>query len=256
MNYFIVIYNKEQGDFVEKKNVLLMYSGGLDSILSMVRLISNGYKVLLVHFDNGCSISIGLEVERAKYFERKYGKDTVEYIGKITTVPEFRNNEIELANMPFSEIQANYGDCTISQIRCLNCRSAMYFEAITYCLNNNISYIAEGARKSQLFSIEQPAMIESYKELLEKFGIELLLPVYDLENDWDKENELLLHGILPCASEDKCVLGMPITNPISEEQTNAVKTIFEKIIEPRYAKTLKKVQKQTIYRGHDRVKFQ
>ena len=57
---------------MERKKVLLMYSGGLDSILSMARLISQGYKVLLVHFDNGCSISTGIEVERALKFENRY----------------------------------------------------------------------------------------------------------------------------------------------------------------------------------------
>lgn len=225
---------------MEKKKVLLMYSGGLDSILSMVRLINCGYKVLLIHFDNGCSISIGLEDSRARYFEKKYGIDTVQYIGKITTAPEFRNNEIEIANIPFSQIQRDYGDCTISQIRCLNCRSAMYFEAIKYCLNNNISYIAEGARKSQLFSIEQPQMIDAYRKLLSEFGIELLLPVYDLENDWQKENELLRNGILPSASEDKCILGMPLSEPVTEKQTKAIENVFKRNIEPRYVKTLKK----------------
>ena len=242
---------------MEKKKVLLMYSGGLDSILSMIRLISNGYKVLLVHFDNGCSISIGLEVERAKNFEKGYGIETVEYIGKITTIPEFRNNELEIANIPFSQIQAEYGDCTISQIRCLNCRSAMYYEAIKYCLNNDISYIAEGARKSQLFSIEQPALIEEYRNLLEQFGIKLLLPVYEIDNDWYKENELLAYGILPTASEDKCILGMPLKEPVSDEQTNTIKNIFEKNIKPRYVKTLKKqpIQRQEIYRGNTRFEF-
>ncbi len=44
---------------MERKKVLLMYSGGLDSILSMARLIRDGYKVLLIHFDNGWTISTG-----------------------------------------------------------------------------------------------------------------------------------------------------------------------------------------------------
>ena len=47
-----------------KEKILLMYSGGLDSILSMVKLIYSGYKVLLVHFDNCCTISIGDEVKK------------------------------------------------------------------------------------------------------------------------------------------------------------------------------------------------
>ena len=72
------------------------------------------------------------------------------------------------------------------------------------------------------------------------------------------ENELLLHGILPIASEDKCILGMPLKEPITEEQTNTVRNIFKKNIEPRYVKSLKKqpIQHQTIYRGNGRLEFE
>ena len=242
---------------MKRKKVLLMYSGGLDSILSMARLIRDGYKVLLIHFDNGCTISTGLEVERALSFEDGYGKDIVEYVGKLTTVPLFMDNEKQIANMSFSELQDRYGDTTISQVRCLNCRSAMYHEAIRYCLLNDVHYIAEGARKSQLFSIEQPKLIEGYRQLLEEFGIELLLPVYDLEDDWTKENELLLHGIIPSASEDKCVLGMPLEEPVPENQTDAISRMFEENIKPRYVKELRKKLDipQYPYKGKGRYEF-
>ncbi len=232
--------------------VLLMYSGGLDSILSMAKLVSQGYKVKLIHFDNGCSISIGLEVERAKRFEELFGEDKVEYVGKITTVPSFRDNEVLTANKSFSEIQNEYGDCTISQIRCLNCRSAMYYEAILYALNNNIKYIADGARKSQLFSIEQPELIDEFRDLLNSLGIELLLPVYDLEDDFEKENELFMYGILPSASEDQCVLGMPLDKPVCQEHTETAKNIFIKEIKPRYVKQLVKrnLPTQEVYKGN------
>ena len=243
---------------MEREKVLLMYSGGLDSILSMIRLLKEGYKVLLVHFDNGCSLSIGLETERAMKFEQGYGKDRVEYIGKLTTVAAFRDNEIELANMPFSEIASRYGDTTISQLRCLNCRSAMYHEAIRYCLINGIHFIAEGGRKSQMFSVEQPKMIQGYKELLNEFGLELLLPVYDIKNDFfEKENELLLSKIDPSASEDKCILGMPLDGPVPEAQTDAIYNIFEEHIKPRYVKQLrlKLSIPQRPYMGKGRVEF-
>ncbi|MEE3343761.1 MAG: hypothetical protein VZS44_06705 [Bacilli bacterium] len=241
---------------MERKKVLLMFSGGSDSILSMIRLIKNNYKVLLVNFDNGCSISIGLEVEEALGFENDYGKDKVEYIGKITTVPEFKNNELEIANMPFSEIINNYGDTTISQLRCLNCRSAMYAEAIIYCLNNDIHYIAEGARIDQLFSIEQPIMIKAYKELLKEFNIELLVPVYDI-NDRILEYNLLINDIDRLGGEAKCILGMPLKEPVPLEQTNTIYNIFEKNIKPRYIKELKKRKgnQQIIYKGKNRFEF-
>lgn len=242
---------------MERKKVLLMYSGGMDSTLSMARLISQGYKVLLVHFDNGCSISIGLEVEKAIEYEKKFGKEKIEYIGKITTVPMFRDNEIQIANIPFSEIKNKFGDTTISQVRCLNCRSAMYYEAIKYCLINNIHFIAEGARKNQLFSIEQPKMIQAYKKLVNEFGIELLLPVYDLVDDWIKENELLAYDIPPLKGEDKCVLGMPLNEPIPDYQVDAAYNIFEEKIKPRYIKKLNKkpLTPQYPYKGKGRFEF-
>ena len=224
---------------MERKKVLLMYSGGLDSILSMARLVTAGYKVLLVHFDNGCSISGGLEVDRALSFQEKMGKDLIEYVGKITTVPEFRNNIRAIANIPFSELIKRYGDTTYSQLQCLNCRCAMYYEAIKYCEKHDVHFIAEGARKVQLFSIEQPRVIEVFRRLLRERGIELLLPVYDLENDFRREQELLMYGLAPIASEDKCLLGMPTDGPVSEEHTETIARILEEKIAPRYIKELK-----------------
>lgn len=239
------------------KEILLMYSGGLDSILSMVRLVNLNYKVKLIHFDNGCNISIGMETKRAKYFQEKYGKDKVEYVGKISTISAFRENERILSNIPFSEIQNQYGDCTINQIRCLNCRSAMYYETIIYALRNNIKYIAEGARKSQLFAIEQPIMIKAYKELLREFNIELLLPVYELKDDFRRDNELLRYGIVPVPSEDKCILGMPQEKELPDNQINTINNIFTEEIKTRYIKSLKKelLPIQKIFKGNNNIKY-
>ena len=57
-----------------------MYSGGLDSILSCIRLVSQGYKVYLIHFDNGAcigteNIQIGAQRLIARF------KDKVEFLG-------------------------------------------------------------------------------------------------------------------------------------------------------------------------------
>ena len=210
----------------------------------------------MLHFDNGCSISLGYEDLKAHELEKIFGKEKIEYIGKITVVPAFRQNELEIANMTFKDIMDKYGNTTISQIRCLNCRSAMYHEAILYCLNNDIHYIAEGARKSQLFAIEQPQVISSIKELLEEFNIELILPVYDLNNEWDKENELMLNNINPIPGEDKCLLGMPLDNEIPEDEILSIKNIFDTNIKPRYVEELKKEQpRQLIYKKPGKFEF-
>lgn len=159
--------------------------------------------------------------------------------------------------MSFKYILDNYGDCTISQIRCLNCRSAMYYEAIRYCLENDIKFIAEGARKSQLFSIEQPEMIDSYKELLKEFGIELILPVYNLDDDWERECEVGRYGIISVSGEDKCLLGMALNERVPLEQTMTVKKIFDEFIKPRYVKklTIRDYPPIRISRDRDGIKF-
>lgn len=225
---------------MDEKKVLLMFSGGLDSVLSAIRLVFAGYKVLLINFNNGCSLVSGMVYDKALELEHIFGKERIEYLGSTHNVASFRENEVMVANMEFRNILDNYGDCTISQIRCLNCRSAMYFEAIRYCLDNDIKFIAEGARKSQLFAIEQPEMIDAYKGLLKEFGIELILPVYDVENEWDKECEIYLYGVVPKAGEDKCLLGMPLKEVVPIEQTMTVKKIFDEFIKPRYVRRLTK----------------
>lgn len=63
-----------------KKEVLLMYSGGLDSILSCIRLVSKGYKVYLIHFDNGSSIGTeNIQIGAQRLITRF--KDQVEFLG-------------------------------------------------------------------------------------------------------------------------------------------------------------------------------
>ena len=70
------------------KEVLLMYSGGLDSILSCIRLVSKGYKVYLIHFDNGSSIGTeNIQIGANRLMNRF--KDQVEFLGIASTAGKF-----------------------------------------------------------------------------------------------------------------------------------------------------------------------
>ena len=68
-----------------KKEALLMYSGGLDSILSCIRLVNDGYKVYLIHFDNGSSIGTERIQIGANRLMKRF-KDQVEFLGIASTV--------------------------------------------------------------------------------------------------------------------------------------------------------------------------
>ena len=209
------------------KKVLLMYSGGLDSLLSCIRLINEGFKVYLIHFDNGSTIGTENINEGIKLNLNKY-KNNVEYIGIASTVGFFRDYRgiLNIENCSFEDLSKQYPGVSISQYRCLMCRMAMYTYSIALAKSLGISNIAEGARKSQLFGIEQKALLTEFEILCNKYGLSLLLPVFDLEEDIIRDNELLRNGITPIAYESKCLLGYPMNDELNIEQIETLRKMY------------------------------
>lgn len=213
-----------------KKEVILMYSGGLDSFLSCIRLIYQGYKVYLIHFDNGSTIGTENIQKGAERLIYKY-KDKVEFLGIASTAGRFvyYRELTDIENLNAEELNKKYGKISMSQYRCLLCRMAMYTYTVSLARKMNIKYIAEGARKSQLFAIEQEELLSEFKTFCNQYGIELLTPVYDLVDDYEKENELLLHDFLPVANEGKCLLGYPMNRELTQEELEDIKKLYKSI---------------------------
>ena len=211
----------------DNKEVLLMYSGGLDSMLSCIRLINAGFKVYLIHFYNGSIIGeervqIGAEILKERYNER------VEYLGVVNVTASFRDYRYyaQIENLNAKELYEKHGNISISQYRCLVCRMAMYTYSISLARKMNIKYIAEGARKSQLFAIEQEELLNEFKNLCSLYGIELLTPVYELVDDFAKENEIFRNGITPSPYDSKCLLGYPMDRELTKEEIEDIKRLY------------------------------
>ena len=213
-----------------KKEVLLMYSGGLDSILSCLRLISKGYKVYLIHFDNGSSIGTENIQKGAQKLIEKF-KDKVEFLGIASTAGIFLyyRKMTDIENLNAKELNNKYGKISMSQYRCLLCRMAMYTYTIALAKKMNINYIAEGARKSQLFAIEQEELLNEFRILCNKYDVELLIPVYEVENEHQKENEIFMWDINFSACEAKCLLGYPMNKKLTQEELNDIKELYKNI---------------------------
>jgi len=139
-----------------------------------------------------------------------------------------------------SEISKEFSELTISQFHCLSCRSAMYIWTIIKARQMGIKYIADGARKDQGFVIELPNMIEKFRDFFVEYSIELLLPVWDLESDWERKNLLLLRGFIPKTLEPQCLIGVPLPGGRTpdEEIQKAVENYFDKVILPRARKLI------------------
>lgn len=225
---------------MNKEKILVLFSGGLDSMLVTCKMIEAGYHTVLVHYDNGCSRgSKNVKVAAQRLIDR-YGNDSVSFWGIGLTAGYFKVLRDKVWNMSPSELNKKYPELYPHQFNCLACRTAMYIYSILLCKKLNINVIAEGAIKSQLFAIEQDKMLEQYQNLLNKYNIKLLTPVLDLESDYERKIELLIRGILTYACEDKCFLGVPMSKKLTEAEEQAVVDVYNNELLELSRKLIKK----------------
>ena len=220
---------------MERPKVLLMFSGGKGSLLSAIELMRNGYKVLLMTFDNG-NILPAVDNSRLINIVNFFGKDKIEYIGVLPSIDTYRHNTFATGNKLFSEIIDEYGDISARTMNCLNCKTSMYTEAVLYCLEHEIYNIADGARKSKNIPFQQSEIIDEYRSFLGCYGINLLLPVYDL-SDWDFDNLFMAQGILSKTGDMawSCLSNLFEHQkiPASDREISTSKKILQKTLIPR-----------------------
>lgn len=222
------------------EEVLVLFSGGKDSLLSAVRYLDEGYKVNLVVFDNSCGIGLENIKINIKRLIKKYGSDKLCFFGKKDISAIFRNFIHPFYNYNTNYIINNYGSITISQFNCLACRMAMYVASIIICKQKNIKNIVDGARICQLFAIEQEEMLKEFKYFFNKYDLNIDYPVKYIDNDWDLKNELLIRGVIPKTIEPQCLLGCPITENIDKELVNSVCNVYRKYLKDKAIDSIKK----------------
>lgn len=221
---------------MDRKTVILMLSGGRDSFLAACNLLesSEKYNIKMVTFDNGCLYGVSNAHTVANRIIEKYGNDRTEYLGVYKTGGIVREFFFPYFNMKPTEQENKFMGMTPSQFHCLICRTSMYICAIWLGQKFGAEYIAEGGRKNQEFVIELPGMAkERYPELVKSVGMQLLLPVYAMESDWDRDNELLRRGFLCKTLEAKCLIGVPVNGSIDQSVIDGVHAYYDEVILPQ-----------------------
>ena len=236
-------------------NVILMLSGGRDSFLSACRLLENpaDYHIQMVTYDNGCSYGSANAKTVADRIIGRYGEDRAEYLGVYKISGLIRRFFSPYFNMKPEEQAQRYHGMTPSQFHCLICRTSMYIFSIWLARKHGAQYIAEGGRKDQEFVIELPGMArERYPALVREAGLKLLLPVYELNGNWERDNELLLRGYLCKSFEPKCLIGMPVCGSIDETVIEGVHAYYDQEMLPLIRKMeLLSPQAPEIYIGNE-----
>lgn len=215
------------------EEALVLFSGGKDSFLSTILALEEGYKVDLVVYDNKMSLKYNNALVGAKRIQKKYGIDKVNIVGIKKTDAIWRELICDFYNLDTEFIYNQFGKVTISQYNCLSCRLAMYILSIIICKQNNIRYVIDGARKSQLFAIEQPKFINKFQKLFREYNITIKYPLLNEENDFTIKNQILARGFVPKMNEAQCLLGMPIHKEINEDIIESLIKVFDKNLYPK-----------------------
>lgn len=224
---------------MSESNVIVMLSGGRDSFLSACRLLEDpaGYKIKMVTYDNGCSYGSENAKTVADRVIARYGQDRAEYLGVYKIGGLIRKFFFPYFNMEPSEQEKKYSGMTPSQFHCLICRTSMYIFSIWLAYKNEAHYIAEGGREDQEFVIELPGMAKDrLPKLVQSAGMELLLPVYELNSNWERDNELLLRNYICKTYEPKCMIGVPICGSINDRVIEGVHAYYDQEILPKIEK--------------------
>ena len=189
-----------------EKQCLLLFSGGYDTLLAPCYLIEEGYRVLLVTYDNGLEKNMESVEVNVNRLTELYG-NKIQFLGVKNIMGIWRR----LFLLPYllSREEFDYNLLPMEMI-CLSCRTSMYIRSIVDCLERNVGHIAEGARESQGYPEQQRAVMEIFRELCKEYSIELVLPVYDIESREQLKEELIIRNIIPKTSEPYCTFAMPL----------------------------------------------
>ena len=238
--YPLTTINNELERFIDKRHkertdndCLLLYSGGKDSTLAAIRLYNSGYNVHFIHFDNGY-----MRDQDKPYltFQETFGqKDGFYFDYELSSI-----NTKELFEEYFNEWPTALEDdpFLLSEIRCLSCRMAMYTKALQIAKERGYKYIAEGARISQKFMLEQLPIISRLKDLASSYRIKLIFPVLYVDDDQQEIEELLENGYSSKTWESKCLIGKPAKDK-SKEDERVITDYYDTVLEPAMQKKLK-----------------
>ncbi|MCM1214964.1 MAG: hypothetical protein NC548_10635 [Lachnospiraceae bacterium] len=210
------------------EEVLVMFSGGKDSMLSSCMLTPDYDTVNLISFNNGCISHEEIFRHGAQRLIVRF-KPKVQWVGIRTTYAEFRRYCGILYNLKISDISLNCPDLTICQFNCMCCQTAMWVNAIAYCLANNISTIASGYKQTDEFCTGSKKYWNVISEFANDFGIKTVFPVCDILN---VDRQLEMWSILPSVYEPKCCLGCPTSVEFRGETERQLLSILSNTILP------------------------
>lgn len=220
----------------EKKESLVLFSGGKDSFITACMEIENDYHVILYSCNGGTMFGEENLLHGVKRLQNRYGEDCVEYAGIYNTAALIQKLNAKWIHTQWSILGEKYPTLTNCQTVCLHCQTAMIISAVAYARAKNISRVCTGYKYSDEFCT---GMVE-YRDILsdiimQNFSVELVMPVWDKrwpEDDFARNKAMLDRSFIPKVLEPKCLIGRQPTSGLSENERTDMMHYFNDAILP------------------------
>jgi len=173
-----------------KNEAAILFSGGIDSLLTTVLLMDRFEKVHLITFDKGY-LEFGLKnnLSNIEKLRGIYGDAINHEIIKIKNI---------LDKISVKTLRADYKNYGMEIAWCVACRMSMNIAGLIYALENSLSGFADGSNKEQVPGKENlvataenfPGVVARLKEFSSYYYVDFLTPAYESGSREERRQKL------------------------------------------------------------------
>jgi len=170
------------------KEIVHLFSGGVDSTYTVTLLVKIFDKIRLVTYDRKGLYNVNYALVNYEKLKKMYGADRISI--------NFMNIDREFKELCYEKYFSNllkYGFYNL--MNCGLCKLAMHWRTIIYCLENNIKYVSCGSNQETVWDPSQHLLtIQWLRHLYERFGVQYFTPIFDTSPEV-REDALFEMGI-------------------------------------------------------------
>lgn len=164
------------------KDIVVMFSGGLDSTAVVLLLLKQNYKVHMLTYNNGLCVKLSSVNSRVEEFVKKYNKKNIIHyiIDTKDTISFLKKHYKNIQNKTKSPLLFD-----------LMCKFAMEINTVLYCKRNNISLVADGNNfaQNQIF-LQQKEYLNVIDNFYNFYEIKSIHPIFFVKNKKESLNYL------------------------------------------------------------------
>ena len=155
----------------DNRELVLLFSGGIDSTYTAI-LMTKGYKkIRLITYDRYGFINTensrsAVRLLKDKFSESKFSHEIIN-IDWFFKMVSYQNYIQGLLKYKFFVL-----------LTCGLCKLAMHWRTIIYCIDNNIKFVCDGSNQEMIDPSQDKEVIGKMQELYNEFGIKYFNPVF------------------------------------------------------------------------------